>query len=403
MVIITALLICQTLLPAETSWAQETDQPNPPTQPQPKQTQKSPEPAQTAPSEGGPGLNNGPIALPKRMETPPPPPPPPPKTIKNPPGLGNLSMSVNVPVVNVDVGVMTEKTHQFIPNLQEDNFRVFENGAPQKIIAFHQVKAPITAVLLLEFAQDSWWFIQDMWDAAWSFTNQLEPQDYVAVVTYDMHTHILTDFTHNKSVIQNAVQSLQMPTWSEANEFDALYEVLDRLSRVHGRKYVILVSSGIDTFSRITLDQMLKKIKETPNVTIFTITTGGYVRAMTDSSYGPFAGQPGMTGMGGSRIALLQADNEMQTFARMTGGLWFKPRFQAEFPEIFQQINDSIRNQYQLTYRPTDRKLDGTYRRIRVELVDAEGRPLRMVNQKHKPVKYLVIARDGYRAAQTVQ
>jgi VWFA-related protein len=395
-----ALLVFQTLLPAGMSWSQQ-NQNQTQSQPQNQQNQNQQnqnqqnqnQPQETPGSAGGPGNDNGPIALPRKT-APVAPPPPPPANIKNPPGMGNLSLRVNVPVVNVDVDVLTEKTHQFIPNLQKDNFRVFENGVPQPIIGFQQVKTPITAVLLLEFANNryAWYLIQDMWQAALSFTQQLEPQDYVAVETYDMHTEILTDFTQNKSVIENAIESLQMPTWDETNVFDALYTTLDRLSRVPGRKYIILVGSGKDTFSRITLDKVLQKIKETPNVTIFTISTGGFARAMG-----------GMAGGMPNTIDYLQADNEMQTYARMTGGMWFEPRFQAEFPDVFQQINDSIRNQYQITYRPTDTKMDGTYRRIRVELVDEEGRPLRMENQKHKPVKYMVVARDGYKAQLPVQ
>jgi VWFA-related protein len=395
-----AVLLSLTLLLPQTSWAQQADQQQNQNQNQNQnqqnqsqsqtQNQNQNQQPATPGSAGGPGNDNGPIALPKR--TAPPPPPPPPPTVKNPPGLGNLSLRVNVPVVNVDVDVLTEKDHQFIPNLQQDNFRVFENGVPQQIIGFQQVRTPITAVLLLEFASNSFYFIQDMWQAAWSFTQQLQPQDYVAVVTYDMHTNILTDFTQNKSVVQNAIESLQMPTWDETNVFDALYTTLDRLSRIPGRKYIILVGSGRDTFSRITLDKCLQKIKETPNVTIFTISTGGFARAMG-----------GMMGGIPNNITYLQADNEMQTYARMTGGMWFEPRFQAEFPDIFQQINASIRNQYQITYRPTDTKMDGTYRRIRIQLVDAEGQPLRMENQKHKPLKYMVIARDGYTAQLPVQ
>jgi len=398
-----ALLLSLTLVAPQRSWAQSDQQQNQNQQNQNQnqnqqnqnqqnqtQNQNQNQQQETPGSAGGPGNDNGPIALPKR--TAPPPPPPPPPTVKNPPGLGNLSMRVDVPVVNVDVDVLTEKTHQFIPNLQADNFRVYENGVPQPIIGFQQVKAPITAVLLLEFASNSWYFIQDMWQAAWSFAQQLQPQDYVAVETYDMHTEILTDFTQNKSVVENAIESLQMPTWDETNVFDALYTTLDRLSRIPGRKYIILVGSGRDTFSRITLDKCLQKIKETPNVTIFTISTGGFARA---------AG--GMMGGIPNSIGMLQADNEMQTYARMTGGMWFEPRFQAEFPDVFQQINASIRNQYQLTYRPTDTKMDGTYRRIRIQLVDNEGQPLRMVDQKHKPLKYMVIARDGYTAQLPVQ
>ena len=381
-----ALLLLETLLPARGLWAQQT------TPSSNQQTQSQQQQQQSAPEAGGPGNDNGPIAIPK-TGAPATPPPPPPPTVKNPPGLGNLSLRVDVPVVNVDVNVIADKTHQFIPNLKEDNFRVFEDGVPQDIVAFRQVKAPITAVLLVEFAANSWNFIYDMWNSAIAFTQQLQPNDYVAVVTYDMHTTILTDFTQNKLLIQQAIQSLQIPTWDETNLFDALYETLDRLSRIDGRKYIILVSSGRDTFSKITLDKCLQKIRETPNVTIFSIATGG-------------AGVMGGGGFASGRmnsITMLQAQNQLQSFARMTGGMYFEPRFTAELPDDFTAINESIRNQYQITYRPSNTKMDGTYRRIRVELVDQEGHPLRMQDEKHKSVKYDIIARDGYKAKQQVE
>ena len=384
-----ALLLIQTLLPAHRLWAQQT-----PSQPQTQSQQQQPaqqQQDQTAPEAGGPGSDNGPIAIPKKAA--PPPPPPPETTIKNPPGLNNYSLRVDVPVVNVDVGVLADKTHQFIPNLKEENFRVFEDGVPQDIVAFRQVKAPITAVLLVEFAANSYNFIYDMWNSAMAFTQQLRPDDYIAVVTYDMHTTILTDFTQNKMMIQQAVRSLQIPTWQETNLFDALYETEDRLSRIDGRKYIILVSSGVDTFSKITLDKCLQKIKETPNVTIFSIATGG-------------AGMMGGGNFASGRmnsIGMLQAQNQLNSFARMTGGMSFEPRFTAELPDDFAAINESIRNQYQITYKPSNQKMDGTYRRIRVELVDQEGHPLRMQDEKHKPLKYDIIARDGYKAKQQVE
>lgn len=384
-----ALLFLQTVLPARWSWGQQTSSSSgQQTQPQQQQTP----PDQTAPEAGGPGNDNGPIAIPKK-NAPPPPPPPTEPTVKNPPGLTNYSLRVDVPVVNVDVGVLAEKTHQFIPNLKEDNFRVYEDGVAQDIVSFHQVKAPITAVLLVEFASNSWNFIYDMWNSAYTFTQQLRPDDYIAVVTYDMHTTILTDFTQNKMMVQQAVQSLQMPTWQETNLFDAVYETLDRLSRIDGRKYIILVSSGRDTFSKITLDKCLQKIKATPNVTIFSIATGG-------------AGVMGGGGFAGGRmnsITMLQAQNQLQSFARMTGGMYFEPRFDAELPDDFAAINESIRNQYQITYKPSNIKMDGTYRRIRIELVDQEGHPLRMQDEKHKTVKYDIIARDGYKAKEQVE
>jgi hypothetical protein len=147
--------------------------------------------------------------------------------------------------------------------------------------------------------------------------------------------------------------------------------------------------------SKITLDKMLAKIKATPNVTIFTISTGGMVREMSG----------GGMGMGGAarHMDYLQADNERRTLAEMTGGMWFAPVFQGALPDIFSQINESIRNQYILTYRPTNQKNDGTYRKVKVYLVDNEGKPLKMQDEKHKPVKYSVISRDGYKAKLPVE
>ena len=280
------------------------------------------------------------------------------------------------------------------PNLKEQNFRIFEDGKLQEVSTFGRTQAPITAVLLCEFAANNYWFIYDMRNAAYAFAQQLRPDDYVAVATFDMRTHILTDFTQDKRIVYESLNSLQIPGFSETNTFDALYETLDRLSRVEGRKYIIMIGSGRDTFSKINLDKILQKIKATPNVTIYAVGTGQAARLTGNAGGGMF---------GPHEIDYLQADNQLNTFTRMTGGKAYFPRFTGEMPDIFHDINDSIRNQYVLSYRPTNARQDGTYRKIRVELVDNEGQPLQMQDEKHHNLKYDVIARDGYRAKQEVE
>jgi VWFA-related protein len=358
--------------------------------------------------DSGPATDNGAIALPKKKPdvAPNPDTKPAPVTadpvavdtnsanVKSPSGTNNYALRVNTQEVTVDVGVQLEKTRQFVPNLRPENFRVYEDGKLQQITGFQRVKAPITALLLLEFANTNYQFIWDMKNAAAAFAEQLQPKDYVAVMTFDMRTHILSDFTENKSVVYDAINSLMLPNFTDRNLFDALYEALDRMTRVDGKKYVILVASGRNTFSKLTLDKVLAKVKNTPDVTIFSISTGQQARLMSPS-----------VGMSGAMRDLdyMQADNQMQTFARMTGGVYFAPRFTAEMPEIFQSINNTIRNKYELVYRPTNTLTDGTYRKLKVELVDAEGNPLRIQDEKHKPMKYEIIARDGYRAKQQVE
>jgi len=102
-------------------------------------------------------------------------------------------------------------------------------------------------------------------------------------------------------------------------------------------------------------------------------------------------------------ISFLQADNEMRTFANLTGGASYFPRFQGEYADDFAQINQNIRSKYELVYHPTNTKLDGTFRKLRVELVDDEGQPLHIQDEKHKPLKYDIIARDGYNARRQVE
>jgi VWFA-related protein len=356
------------------------------------------QPDQATPDSGGPSADTGVIALPKKKkdsaEDAPLPAPVAPK-LKNPEGTPNFSLRIEVPEVTVDVGILLEKNGQFVPGLKPGNFRVYENGELQKITGFKRTEAPINALLLCEFAATNYHFIYDMRNAANAFASQLRPMDYVAVMTFDMHTRIVSDFTQDKTQVQEAVNSMRIPMFDDRNLFDALYEAEDRLSRVEGRKYIILIASGRDTFSRINFDKIMQKVKNTPDVTIFAVSTGGAMRAVTEGRGGWGAQMRDMD--------YLQADNEMKTLAKLTGGMWFSPRFAAEMPEIFSTINQNIRSKYQLIYHPTNARQDGTYRKLRVELVDDEGHPLRIQDEKQRPLKYDIIARDGYRARQEVE
>ncbi|MEO6924207.1 MAG: VWA domain-containing protein, partial [Bryocella sp.] len=379
-----ALILVGALVCAFDAGAQQT---TPPSQ-QPASPQQAQQPT-TTPDEGGPLGNDSGIVLPKKKEEPAPPPAP---AEERPANAGGpvYSLQVTVPVVSLDVNVLLDKTKDFVAGLKAPNFLVVEDGVPQKVQSLRAAKTPITAVMLLEFAANNWAFIQDMQNVSEAFFHSIQPDDYIAIETYDIKPHVLTDFTNNKDTLRDALNSLVIPTFRETNEFDALYETLDRLSRVDGRKYVVLISSGVDTMSRLDYDEMLAKIKATPNVTIFTISTGGFAREFD-------------TGSGSRHMTLLQADNEMKTFADMTGGVHFKPIFQGELPDLFTKINDSIRNQYVLTYRPTNAKQDGKYRKVKVYLVDNEGKPLRVVDEKGVKQKYSVITRDGYKAKLPVE
>jgi VWFA-related protein len=366
----------------------------------PDQGQDNGKPKQDAPAEaGGPGDSVGPYAIPKKKtdDAPPPPPPVAPKRAED---IPDYSLKVNVPLVNVDV-IVTTKDGQFVPGLHQENFRVMEDGVPQQVRNFNVSKAPITAVLLVEFASTNYSFMIQALQASYAFANTLTKDDWVAVAYYDMQPHILVDFTQDKKAVYGALNQLRIPGFAETNEFDALYDTLDRLDRVEGKKYVILVTSGVDTFSKLTLDKITKKVKDTKDITIFPVSIGWMLREYCETHH--------CTGVSHciasphiSQIDYLQADNELKTFAAMTGGRAYFPRFDAEFGEDFQQIGENIRKQYTLSYAPTNSKLDGTYRKLKVQVLAPDGGPLKVKDQKGKDVKIEVVARDGYTAKHTV-
>ena len=361
-----------------------------------QQPPANPNQQEAPPAAGGPENDVGPYVVPKKKEEPPPPVPEKPKKIE---GMPDYSIRVDVPLVNLDV-LVTTKDGQTIPGLKPENFKIIEDGAPQRISTFNQAEAPVTAVLLVEFASTNYYFMVDALNASYSFANSLKKDDWVAVISYDMKPQILADFTQDKRAVYAALNQLRMPGFAETNLFDAVFDTLDRLDRIEGKKYIILVTTGIDTFSKLTLDKILKKIKSTKDVSIYPISVGFAVRNYCEVHR---CGYTHGIGIPVSNMDYLQADNEMKTFASLTGGRAYFPRFEGELSGIFNDIGADIRNQYNISYHPTNTKLDGTYRKLKVELQAPDGGPLKIRDQKGKDLKYIVYAREGYTAKHQVE
>ena len=291
----------------------------------------------------------------------------------------NYTLTVELELVNLDV-VVTDKRGNFIPNLGQRNFKIYEDKIEQKISNFSPTQAPLTIVLLIEFSRTFGYFYDDVVQPSAMFIDMLRPDDWAAVVAYDLRPEILADFTQDKRELYGALSRMRIASFSESNLFDALKDTLDRLDEVDGKKAVLLLSTGVDTFSKITFDTMLKRVRTT-NAVIYCIGMGQYAREYFDSH-----------GMMGSiaRLDFLQADNQLNTFARFTGGKAWFPRFQGEYPNILQQVGIELRNQYSLAYAPTNSTKDGKFRKIRVDIVDENG----------NSVKNLVVrTKEGYQAA----
>jgi len=298
-----------------------------------------------------------------------------------PPSSPQAVITVNSNLVDVDATV-TDHDGNLVTGLKKENFRVFDDGQPQQITNFGPTDAPITVVILLEYMSDPLWDYFASRGAYWAegFLSHLKPQDWVALKTFDLNTHLVQDFTQNKNQVYQDIQELGFPTFHEAVLFDALYQTLNQLRDVKGKKSILVIASGYDTFSKHNLDQIINRLKET-EVTIFCVGMGE---------------QLDMYNMGND-IGYLQAKNQLTTFARMTGGYAFFPRFEGEMPDVFNTVAEFLRFQYTLGFTPSTPQ-DGKYHKIVVQVVDDQGNPLLLRNKKGKKQKVEVYAREGYMA-----
>ncbi|HVG22392.1 MAG TPA: VWA domain-containing protein [Blastocatellia bacterium] len=322
------------------------------------------------------------------QQEPPEPVPPIPKNINQEPAL-----KLSTQVVNVDVTVIDKKTRRLYTNLTKKNFSVYEDGVAQEITNFTSGEGPMTVVLLLEnnFRNRYYTsyfdptFAQEIFQSAATFVQSfVKPDDHVAIVTYSMKPKVIADFTGDKNRLYQAVMSAYRDTlnFSEANIYDALSFVLlggkaiqlydestgpseySGVQEVEGHTAVILVSLGIDTFSRITYDKALK-IVSSAGVPIYTVGVGNLFYKKFEHRLPPE-----------TRLTFLQAQNSLSSFSKFSGGMYFPMTFETEIPQIMQSIQGMLRSQFSLGYAPTNTRREGKERKIKVDVdVDGDGQP----------------------------
>jgi VWFA-related protein len=289
------------------------------------------------------------------------------------------AISAESNLVNLDA-VVTDQDGNIIQGLKRQNFRVLDDGQPQQIANFSPTEAPITMVVLMEFSKIAYGYFGykgKTW--AYGFLSHMTDKDWIALKTFDLKTTLQVDFTHNRNELAQSVASLYFPDFSEANLFDSLLETLDQLRDVQGRKSILLIATGYDTFSKHTLDQTLKRLKET-DTPIFCIGMGEDIDLRT---------------LRGGGVGYAQAKNQLTTFGDMTGGYAWFPRFQGEMPSIFNSVGAFLRSQYTLGFAPSTPQ-DGRYHKLKVEIVDDQGNPMMIANKKGKLKGVTVYARRGY-------
>jgi Ca-activated chloride channel family protein len=269
---------------------------------------------------------------------------------------------------------------------------VLEDNVPQKIASFNvNSEAPMTIAMVIEFSNLFQKYYSQGWYetlvASYGFVQTLKPQDYVAVIAYDLRSEILVRFHHGPGKVQEAMQRLRIPGFSEANLFDALADTEQRMSNIEGRKAILLIASGRDTFSKLTYDKARKAVQEA-GVPIYAVSMLQAMRIMAEQYMSDI-----------QQLDFLQADNEMKTFARETGGQAYFPRFFGEFPNIFpKRLGRSAKSIF--AHLPALQSSQGRPSSARSKWSWWILKPATRCAscENGKPVKYTVITKAGYTA-----
>jgi VWFA-related protein len=309
------------------------------------------------------------------------------------------TISIGTDVVNVEAVVFNKKTGGIFQGLKKEHFEIYEDGIKQEIENFSTPEAPVTMVMILEYSKlvdllgsaTGGYFEAgrvEVLRPAFEFINRfVQPKDFISMVAYDIRPTPIVDFTDDRNKLMQAMNLLirNNPAFSESNLFDTLKFVLRGgvgdsvvleenktaqteyagLYEVNARTAVLLISSGIDTFSKINYDQA-RKIVENSGVPIYVIGTGNLFLKKYDQYLDPGRGLE-MYGIP-DRMTLLQAQNTLKTFSDSTGGRYFPVTFPGEIPSVLQSISALVRNQYSLGYTPTNSRQEGKRRKIQVKV-----------------------------------
>ena len=272
-------------------------------------------------------------------------------------------VAIETNTVNVDAVVLNKKTGQIITGLKKENFTIYEDGVKKDISSFTTPESPITVTLVLEYSKWTEQFgrassrgfepghYETVRPVAQFLTQFIKPpDDYASVIAFDLRPTPITDFTNDPARIRNTITLLlrNYPAFRENNLYDALQLALiggrgdsvvlenskEEKAEYSGmvavkakRRAIILVASGIDTFSKINYDQA-RRIIQSAGIPIYIISTANMYCKLVCDYLDPSRVMPGMP----DRMSFLQAKNQMNTFAKDSGGAHFEMTFPQEIP-----------------------------------------------------------------------
>ena len=263
-------------------------------------------------------------------------------------------------LVNLNVSV-TNRAGVSLGNLKKDDFRVAENGEPQKIEFFQSTAAPFNLVLALDLSGSIKEKLDLVKSAALRFIDVVGPQDKVAVVTFTDEIRVVSQLTSDREELKRRIKQIDKPQGGTAFYEAMWFAMMDTLRGTRGqRNAIVVMTDGVDSSldrynpmqTRVTFNQLGRRLEES-DVIVFPI--------YLDTEYEEVFERGNSTSE-----AYAIARDQLDRLAELTGGQKFTAEKANDLSGVYKQVAAALRTVYSVGYYPTNPDKDGTFRRVRV-------------------------------------
>jgi Ca-activated chloride channel family protein len=292
-------------------------------------------------------------------------------------------IKVNTTLVTIPVSVM-DRDGRYVPNLRKEDFRLWEDGVQQDIAFFSSVDKPFSLVLMLDTSPSTQFRLEDIQDAAVAFINQLRPDDKVMVISFNDDIRVLSELTNDRYKLERAVRRAY--TDDGTRLYDAVDMVINReLSRIQGRKAIVLFTDGVDTTSRRATYQSNLVDAQEADALIYAVqydTAGDINGGVTVMDPNDVLGQilgdifgnrrrgnnrgGGGGGRGRQRGDYQVGDEYLKELTVNTGGRQYRADSLQNMSYAFGNVAEELRRQYSLGFYPKRPPQAGQRRQIKV-------------------------------------
>jgi len=291
---------------------------------------------------------------------------------ESPQAKTELEESVEVDLVDLTMTAINGDGN-FITNLRRDEISLQEDGVLQEITRFDSFAGekgdvPLNLAFMIDNSGSMVDEIEGLMkidmarESGLMLVNELGPLDKMMTVSFDDAPKI-SPLTQDRKLIGDTMRATRV-RFGSTSLFDALITTIDDLNSETGRKVLIICSDGLDNTSRHRIDDVLEKMKASPDLTVVVLGT-----VATDRTFGPYR-----------TVAIAQEGKDvLQKMADQTAGYAFFPKSLKDVDRMRELIRTFIKSQYSLAYRSTNRKTDGSWRNIRI-LCKRKGVTLRYKN-----------------------